>query len=212
MGLFDFFKRKTQDVAATVESKSIINVEEVLQEEEVIQEEQPKKEEPIKRLNFLIKGTFVEEHQKAIKRLVKELKQAEYFYFEPYDGLKNKEIKEDYFEERVYEYGGQPLPKGYLESEDSNEYDKNAIKVLLTNLDGEKIHIGYVPKELCLEIRSLKEKYETYVAPTLEKGKYKMALYDEFGEEKVKTYTDEYEIKLSLSFWETLPESLKNII
>lgn len=202
MGLFDFLKRKKNQDTAAFEIQPNVAHEEIKSEE-------PKQVEPAKRLKFTVKGTYVKERQQAIKNLVKELKEEEYFHFEPYDGLKNKELKEDYFEERVYEYGGHPLPKGYLENDDNNEYDQNAIKVFITNLNGDKIHAGYVPKELCLEVRNLREKYELYVAPTLEKGKYKMALYDEFGDEKVKTYTDEYEINLSLSFWQQLPDSLK---
>lgn len=202
MGLFDFFKRKKTEDSTAVAIESNVEIEEIKPVEE------PK--DPVKRLKFLVKGTYVKERQQEIKKLVKELKEDDYFYFEPYNGLKNKELKEDYFEERVYEYGGHPLPKGYLENENENEFDQNAIKVFITNLKGDKIHIGYVPKELCLDIRNLKGKYEVYVAPILEKGKYKIALYDEFGDEKVKTYTDGYEINLSLSFWETLPESLKH--
>lgn len=111
-----------------------------------------------------------------------------------------------YFEEKVYEYDGATLPNGYLEEEDDNEYDPNAVKVILTNSQGERVHVGYVPKELCLEVRDMKSRYDVRVLPTIEKGKYKIATYDDMGEEKVQTLTEDYEISVCLTFWEKVAE------
>lgn len=168
------------------------------------------KDEAVKRYTFLVKGTFTKERQREIKMLVKQLKDEDYFY-EAYEGLKPKEIKDDYFGQPIYEYGGCSLPKGKIEEENDNPHDKNALKAFVSNLNGDYIHIGYVPKELCEEIREMKDKYEHYVGAGLEGGKYKMAEFDEYGDEKIKTYNDkEYGIELCVSFWEELPESLKN--
>ena len=229
--MFDFLKRKKQkknsgqtkevvikgeQLIETQQEVSAAITEELIQDslnldtEEVFIQKSKKEDEAVKRYTFLVKGTFVKDRQKEIVKLVKELKNAEYFY-EAYEGLKPKEIKEDYFGEPIYEYGGCSIPKGKIEEENDNPYDKNATKVFISNLNGDYIHIGYVPKELCKEIREMKGKYEYYVATSLEGGKYKIATDDEYGEEKVKVFNDkEYGIKLCVSFWKGLPESMKN--
>ncbi|MFE8061648.1 hypothetical protein [Priestia aryabhattai] len=229
--MFGFLKRKKQEedsnqvkevvtkdeqLVETPQKVSVTIVEELVQDnpnldtEQVVIHDSKKEDEAVKRYTFSVKGTFVKERQKEIVKLVKELKKAEYFY-EAYDGLKPKEIKEDYFEEPIYEYGGCSLPKAMIEEENNNPYDEYAIKVFISNLNGDFIHIGYVPKELCEEIREMKGQYDHYVVASLEGGKYKMATYDEYGEEKVKVFNDkEYGIELCVSFWEELPQILKN--
>ena len=48
----------------------------------------------------------------------------------------------------------------------------------------------------------MKSRYDVRVLPTIEKGKYKIATYDDMGEEKVQTLTEDYEISVCLTFWE----------
>ncbi|WP_425203671.1 hypothetical protein [Priestia megaterium] len=227
--MFNFFKKKKQtkeketlnEVSTTLESTQetleqinetpkTTNLTTTIEETFTPITQYQYKDEAVKRYTFLVKGTFVKERQKEIVKLVKELKDAEYFY-ESYEGLKPKEIKEDYFGHPIYEYGGCSIPKGKIEEENDNPYDKNALKAFISNLNGDYIHIGYVPKELCEEIREMKSKYEHYVAAGLEGGKYKMADFDENGDEKIKIYNDkEYGIELCVSFWEELPESMRD--
>ncbi|QKG77401.1 HIRAN domain-containing protein [Streptococcus canis] len=65
----------------------------------------------------------------------------EYSY--DYDEYKN----DDYFNPQRYEYYTQMV---YLEREPNNEFDKNAIKVLINN-----IHVGYIPKKKAKKIAKL---------------------------------------------------------
>ncbi|WP_332058360.1 HIRAN domain-containing protein [Streptococcus canis] len=65
----------------------------------------------------------------------------EYSY--DYDEYKN----DGYFNPQRYEYYTQMV---YLEREPNNEFDKNAIKVLINN-----IHVGYIPKKKAKKIAKL---------------------------------------------------------
>jgi hypothetical protein len=52
-----------------------------------------------------------------------------------------------------------------IEDEKDNEHDKNALKIIITNKDNEKYHIGYIPKEISKIIAEDKLLY--YIAPRL---------------------------------------------
>lgn len=55
-----------------------------------------------------------------------------------------------------------PIPEGYfvqhpvkLVPEPKNEHDSNAIKIMIDNK-----HVGYVPAELCTEVKNIMKKYK----------------------------------------------------
>ncbi len=52
-----------------------------------------------------------------------------------------------------------------IEDEKDNEHDKNALKIIITNKDNEKYHIGYIPKEISKIIAE--DKLLDYIAPRL---------------------------------------------
>ncbi len=52
-----------------------------------------------------------------------------------------------------------------FEPEPNNEYDKNAIKIIILNQNNEKYHIGYIPKEISKTIQ--KHKMIGYIIPRL---------------------------------------------
>jgi hypothetical protein len=190
MSLFDYFKKNKR--------KSLLQeLPESFTEESKIE----KNVEPVKQIRFMVQGTFVKERQQEIKKLVKQLKRKNHFILEPFKGLTNKEIKEGYFDEKIYEYNGCSLPKGYLEDDEDYPHDPNAVKVYLSNLKGRRLHIGYVPNDLSLEIKNLKSQYITCVTPSIRKGKYKMTTYDNKTDKyKIRTHNDVYEIEISLMF------------
>jgi len=217
--MFNWFKKRvnnTQIIEKEVENNSVIikktedeqpiNDEELIKEVQEEQEEQTKKD-AIKRYQFYVKGTFVDERQKFLTKLVKEMKKTDYKnfnYWDKYEGYTDREIIEELYE-KVYEYSGRELPPAYLEHEDTNPYDPNAIKILVEDLNGNKFHIGYVPKELCKEIRDMESRFKPLLALTLDGGKYKKPGYDDYeDEDKIITGTDEYKVKAYLSFWENV--------
>lgn len=153
------------------------------------------------RMTFKVKGVHVEKNQKVLSKYVRKLKKEGYFS-EPYDGMSNKEIKEDYFDQIVYEYDYQSLPPCKLLTEDDNKYDSNAILVCMEDLDKKLIEIGHVPKELCLEIREIMKNSNYITSAYLLNGKGKIADYDEYGEKIIfKTLNHDYGIEIYLN-WE----------
>lgn len=160
----------------------------------------------IKRINCSAVGLDFERNnnktgRQILTKLVNELKREDGLRYEKYEGLTNKEIIEDYFTDRIYELSTESIPACILEKEDDNEYDSNAIKVLVGNKDDELYHIGYVPKEHCKEIRQLMSQYRVLTGSTIYGGKYKYVDFDDYGEEKVIIDSTEYGLHLSISFW-----------
>lgn len=160
----------------------------------------------VKRINFVAVGTKYKKAgnktgQDILKAIVNRMRREEYFY-EKYEGMTNKEIEEESFGERVYELNVESIPVCALEFENDNEFDPNAIKVMVGFNEGELHHMGYVPREHCEEIRSMMEQYRILVGNTIYGGKYKYADYDEYGEYKVLTDSTPYGLRLSVSFWD----------
>src|SRR5699024_11010304 len=134
-------------------------------------------------------------------RIINQYKRNDYFY-PLYDGYTNKEIKEEFFGD-VYEISGD-LGDVSIEQEDDNPYDSNALKVIVEDFDGKKHHIGYVPKEHCVEIRKLMESHRLEISNSIYGGKYKTVEYDyddNFNEkEKVVVESTPYGLEVNLTF------------
>ena len=166
-------------------------------------------ENRVKIITAEVKGTFIDERQNTIKKVIKKIKsENEDFGYSQYEGFTNTEIKE-MLGEKVYQYELESLYLARLEDEPDNKYDKNAIKVNLHDNEGNHYFVGYVPKELTQEIKKLRNEYHYYVATSLRGGKYKKQDWNNEGNEVIVTGTDEYKIEMSISFWKELPESMQ---
>ena len=115
-------------------------------------------------------------------------------YDEPYEGLKNKEILEDYFDEFVYETSDVYIPGVIsLVPEPTNQYDPNSIKIMTSTLG----HVGYVPREETRAVKEIIDNHDPKYTAEVIGGKYK---YVDEMEEKVRTATDKYGISIELSY------------
>lgn len=107
-------------------------------------------------INFHVTGvTFKNDSNKEIQPLLRRIAReiASEQGIEKYDGWTNKEIIE--YQTEVAEFEGVEFGD-YItfEKNPNNEFDKNAIKVIV-NLNGEKFHIGHIPKKDNIEIGKL---------------------------------------------------------
>lgn len=166
-----------------------------------------KRKQPVKRMNFPVVGLNYENRRKLLKGIIQRHKKEGLFMFELYEGYTNKQIIEDYLD-KVYEITDS-LSGCIIEKEDDNPYDENALRVMVSDVDGTYHHIGYVPREYCVEIRDLMESYRMLIGNTITGGKYKQVVYDDYGNEKVKVFDSEYGLNLSVSFWENQNEVSK---
>src|SRR5699024_5195935 len=112
----------------------------------------------VERVNFVAVGTKYKRDgnktgQDILKTIVNKMRKEDYFY-DTYEYMTNKEIKEESYGERIYELNTESIPFCVLETEDDNRYDPNAIEVMAGFNEDELHHIGYVPREHCKEIRS----------------------------------------------------------
>lgn len=144
-------------------------------------------------LQFEVAGTFVEARQKIIKNFVKnEIKEG----MKAYDGLTTKEIKTQRYENiEIYEVSeDEKWDKDYfrLEKEPDNEYDKNAIKVILNDFS----KIGYIPKEKTLQVGKLIDDNKILsMYFSIAGGKYKL-----WDGEDLETDEEEYSITLTINY------------
>lgn len=150
--------------------------------------------EPIVETTFVV-GLNYENRLRTLNKLVKELKEYDEYY-KPYDGMTNKEILESY--SRVYEIDLIPFNDIKLEKEDDNPYDKNAIKVLIADQSNEFHHLGYIPKEKCIKVRSLLDKNDVQITAYVRGGKYKEVDIDDYGNDKVKVFNSNYGINITI--------------
>ena len=144
-------------------------------------------------LQFEVAGTFVEARQKVIKDFVKnEIKEG----MKAYDGLTTKEIKTQRYENiEIYEVPeDEKWDKDYfrLEKEPYNEYDKNAIKVILNDFS----KIGYIPKEKTLQVGKLIDDNKILSMHfSITGGKYKL-----WDGEDLETDEEEYSVTLTINY------------
>lgn len=128
--------------------------------------------------------------QYLIGKYVKEILEFE----DPYQGLKNKEIYEDYYDDKVYEAGDiyPPHPMKFV-FDPFNQYDPNAIKIFVDTVG----HIGYVPASDNVKIGEIIRNHEYDITWEITGGKYK---YVDEVEDKIKTDSEPYGIEVTLKY------------
>ncbi|MYL56242.1 hypothetical protein GLW20_01825 [Virgibacillus halodenitrificans] len=148
MGLFDFlFKKQKKDapnVAAGDENASV---------EEVVEPSYPKlvatpdfsrtieeKHAVFEYIDFKVAGTYY--YQKEIKQAIKLEMENGIYFDERYQGMTNKEIIEDTYDEPIFQYDGALFSDAFVILEPENEYDPEAIAVYINDLK-----VGHVPKK-----------------------------------------------------------------
>lgn len=99
-------------------------------------------------IHSIVVGLKYEGRQAKLKKLINQLKKDDYFY-EKYDGLTNKEIKDDYSytdeDDPIWELTNEYLPYSTIKSEPTNPYDSNAIAVYIGENEDESFQVGYLP-------------------------------------------------------------------
>lgn len=130
-----------------------------------------------------------------IQHLLSELVKQELETVEAYQGLTNKEILEDYYDERMYEVSEKVsgYDDVYFAPEPTNPYDPNAIRVFHKRLG----HIGYVPREANAKVGRLIDEAEYSVFWELVGGKFK---YVDEEDDKVKVENHNYGIKIEITY------------
>ncbi|WP_207654576.1 HIRAN domain-containing protein, partial [Peptostreptococcus russellii] len=143
------------------------------------------------KVKIIVAGTSF--RQKEIKRLLRN-----FDYYEKYDGLSTRDIKENYYEgDKIYEIPLSAIHYGNCEliPEPSNKYDKNAIKVII-----DKIHVGYIPCKDCTFINGILNDIKD-IDIEVYGGKYKEIYFDEEDyKEKVKINEKNLGILLYISY------------
>lgn len=113
---------------------------------------------------------------------------------ERFEGLKNKDIKED-FCGKVYKYADFFTRDFSLIPEPDNEYDENAIKVMV-----DKFHVGYLSRKTAKTVATLMSLENKKISfdglLTIVGGPYKML---DYYEDKVITKRDDFNFKLHCS-------------
>ncbi|GAB2547037.1 HIRAN domain-containing protein [Gracilibacillus alcaliphilus] len=126
-------------------------------------------------IDFKIAGTSF--YQKAIKKAIQQEKDS-IFFDEKFEGMTNKEILEDTYDEPIFEYAGALFSNCSLQLEPDNEYDSKAIAVYI-----DSYMVGHVPKKGFLEGKeyiynllngALKDNQELNFSISLRGGKYKI--------------------------------------
>ena len=136
-----------------------------------------------------------EDIQKLIRAFVRdELEEG----CEPYDGLTNKDILEDYYDDRVYEaFGICGTTEIDFIFEPDNPYDANAIKVIHEDVG----HIGYVPKADNIKVSEIINNTKYKVLWEIVGGKYKYVGQDENDEDRVMVEKDySYGVKVEIAY------------
>lgn len=141
--------------------------------------------------DFLAGASF---KQKEIKRCLNYYEDELENNFEKYS---NNDIKESMFYiEKIFQYDcNKSFGIVKLEKEPNNEYDKNAIKVLM-QLDEEYVHLGYIPAKKTKLFNNLNLDELNCVA-FIYGGKFKEAIIDE--NDKIKIVKDEFDYKIRLT-------------
>lgn len=136
---------------------------------------------------FRVAGVTKEGRQGTIKQIVKDWKECN--PDDVYEGMSNKEIKEDDIE--VYEADIENWCDIELVPEPDNQYDSNAIKVI-----SDFGMLGYVPASETSKVKEIMTK-DYSLSWRLIGGKYKY--YDDY-EDKVKIETLTYGIEINLKY------------
>ncbi|MBB6451171.1 hypothetical protein HNR44_003165 [Geomicrobium halophilum] len=143
-------------------------------------------------IDFKIAGTSF--YQKTIKKAVQQEKENGIFFDEKYDGMTNKNILEETYNEPIFEYSDALFSNCSLQLEPDNEYDSKAIAVYI-----DSFMVGHVPKKNFSEGKEyiydqltggLKDNQKLNFSVSLRGGKYKINRDDE----KVDTGESDYKL------------------
>ncbi|MGI2731711.1 HIRAN domain-containing protein [Bacillus cytotoxicus] len=173
--------------------------------EEIILEQQALEQEPIpasspspielatsNTLTFNVAGvTFENDKGKDIQALLRRIARtiAKENYIDSYGGYTNKELLEIWGEASEFEDVEFGDYISFVKDPD-NEFDKNAIKVIV-NLDDKEFHIGHVPKKQNIEISKLLDSESiTSISANFVGGKTKSVDYDDEKDKDVVVITE----------------------
>lgn len=124
-----------------------------------------------KRISVYVAG--ISYRQSNLKKIVRSF--VEFESYDKFENMTNSEIID--YGDTVYEYPVLECSNVTLEHEPTNEYDPNAIKVMVELGENEHCHIGYVPsEEIDLVIEYLEKGFSYELA--IKGGKYKEVEYD----------------------------------
>ncbi|EDZ49214.1 MULTISPECIES: HIRAN domain-containing protein [Bacillus] len=187
------------EVINTYVEESRTETEEIIPEQQTLEQESETIPAPLpieldtsNPLTFNVAGvTFDNDKGKDIQPLLKRIARAiaKEYNIESYGGYTNKELLEMWIEASEFEdveFGD------YISfvKDPNNEFDKNAIKVIV-NLDGKEFHIGHVPKKQNIEIGKLLDSESiTSISANFVGGKTKSVDYDDEKEKDVVVITE----------------------
>lgn len=151
-------------------------------------------------LEFSVTGIDYDGRDKVLKGLARELEEMQGFdNNELYEGYSNKEIKDNLdYNQKIYKYGKLVIDYVQLLPDDENEYDKNAVKVLIGNEEDDLKFIGYVPKGKAKKVRTLLEDKEVVINAELYGGKFKYLDTDDEGEDVIENDFMEYKVWIEI--------------
>lgn len=121
-----------------------------------------------------------------------------------YEGESAKDLKEFPYSE-VFETDLSGALSGInFVPEPENEYDKNALRVMIT-LKEKDFFIGYVPSKSNIEVKKILDEYKDSndfkIDYEMTGGKYKIADDDEYNPDKLKIYTKTMNIGFNIRFY-----------
>lgn len=153
-------------------------------------------------ITFKVAGvTFENDNDKEIQPLLRRIARqiAKDNEIESYSGYTNAEILE--YMESISEFEDVECGDYIIfEKDPNNEFDKNAIKVII-NLDGKNYHIGHVPKKDNVKIGSLLDsESELDISANFVGGKIKEVEYD-FEKDKDVVITKELTLGLEITIY-----------
>ncbi|MCU4885134.1 HIRAN domain-containing protein [Bacillus thuringiensis] len=193
--------KEVVEVINTYVEEPRTKIEEILPDQQTLKPESepipipsplPIKLETNNTLTFNIAGvTFDNDKGKDIQSLLRRIARAiaKEYDIEAYGGYTNKELLEIWGEASEFEDVEFGDYISFVKDPD-NEFDKNAIKVIV-NLDGKEFHIGHVPKKQNIEIGKLLDSESiTSILANFVGGKTKSVDYDDEKDKDVVVITE----------------------
>ncbi|WP_190325346.1 HIRAN domain-containing protein [Bacillus cereus] len=192
-------KEEVVEVINTYVEESRTETEEIIPEQQTLEQESepipaplPIELDTINSLTFNVAGvTFDNDKGKDIQSLLKRIARAiaKEYNIESYGGYTNKELLEMWVEASEFEDVEFGDYISFVKDPD-NEFDKNAIKVIV-NLDNKEFHIGHVPKKQNVEIGKLLDSESiTSISANFVGGKTKSVDYDDEKDKDVVIITE----------------------
>lgn len=192
-------KEEVVEVINTYVEESRTETEEIIPEQQTLEQESEPIPAPLpieldtsNSLTFNVAGvTFDNDKGKDIQSLLKRIARAiaKEYNIESYGGYTNKELLEMWVEASEFEDVEFGDYISFVKDPD-NEFDKNAIKVIV-NLDNKEFHIGHVPKKQNVEIGKLLDSESiTRISANFVGGKTKSVDYDDEKDKDVVIITE----------------------